>query len=118
MPSEIAEDDPGLQAQLKWAGLIGLAVQGVIMAGMITILWRFTTDMRFKPVYGGWLAAASIVAATARRNDLIRLVTTAGTDSDFAPGSDHVEAIMEYLAAHNEDPRPFVWTAGVPSAGV
>lgn len=43
-------------------------------------------------------AAASIVAATARRRDLIRLVTTAGSDSDFAPGSDHVEAIMEHLA--------------------
>ena len=43
-------------------------------------------------------AAASIVAATARRHDLIRLVTTAGSDSDFAPGSDHVEAIMEHLA--------------------
>jgi uncharacterized protein (DUF58 family) len=43
-------------------------------------------------------AAASIVSATARRNDLVRLVTTAGTDSDFAPGSDHVEAIMEHLA--------------------
>ncbi len=43
-------------------------------------------------------AAASIVAATARRHDLVRLMTTAGTDSDFAPGSDHVEAIMEHLA--------------------
>lgn len=43
-------------------------------------------------------AAASIVAATSRRHDLIRLVTTAGSDSDFAPGSDHVEAIMEHLA--------------------
>lgn len=43
-------------------------------------------------------AAASIVAATARRRDLIRLVTTAGSDSDFAPGSDHVDAIMEHLA--------------------
>lgn len=43
-------------------------------------------------------AAASILAATARRSDLIRLVTTAGTDSDFAPGSDHLEAIMEHLA--------------------
>lgn len=43
-------------------------------------------------------AAASIVAATARRHDLIRLVTTNGSDSDFAPGSDHVEAIMEHLA--------------------
>ncbi len=38
------------------------------------------------------------MAATARRHDLIRLVTTAGSDSDFAPGSDHVEAIMEHLA--------------------
>lgn len=43
-------------------------------------------------------AAASIVAATARRSDLIRLITTAGSDSDFAPGSDHVDAIMEHLA--------------------
>ncbi len=43
-------------------------------------------------------AAASIVAATARRHDLVRLVTTAGSDSDFSPGSDHVEAIMEHLA--------------------
>jgi uncharacterized protein (DUF58 family) len=43
-------------------------------------------------------AAASVVAATARRHDLVRLVTTAGSDSDFAPGADHVEAIMEHLA--------------------
>lgn len=43
-------------------------------------------------------AAASIVAATARRNDLVRLITSAGTDSDFAPGTDHIEAIMEHLA--------------------
>ena len=51
-------------------------------------------------------AAASIVAATARRNDLVRLVTTAGTDSDFAPGSDHVEAIMEHLAVVPAVARP------------
>lgn len=43
-------------------------------------------------------AAASIVAATARRHDLVRLVTTGGSDSDFAPGTDHIEAIMEHLA--------------------
>lgn len=43
-------------------------------------------------------AAASVVAATAKRRDLIRLMTTNGSDSDFAPGSDHVEAIMEHLA--------------------
>ncbi|MDP1819301.1 MAG: DUF58 domain-containing protein [Acidimicrobiales bacterium] len=43
-------------------------------------------------------AAASIVTATARRQDLVRLITTAGSDSDFAPGTDHVQAIMEHLA--------------------
>lgn len=43
-------------------------------------------------------AAASIVAATARRNDLIRFLTTAGSDSEFGAGSDHVDAIMEHLA--------------------
>jgi uncharacterized protein (DUF58 family) len=43
-------------------------------------------------------AAASVVMATAGRQDLVRLVTTDGTDSDFAPGSDHVQAIMEHLA--------------------
>ena len=43
-------------------------------------------------------AAASIVTATARRQDLVRLITTTGSDSDFAPGTDHVQAIMEHLA--------------------
>ncbi len=43
-------------------------------------------------------AAASVVAATARRQDLVRLVTTSGSDSDFAPGTDHVHAILEHLA--------------------
>ncbi len=43
-------------------------------------------------------AAASVIAATARRQDLVRLVTTGGSDSDFAPGSDHVHGLMEHLA--------------------
>jgi len=42
--------------------------------------------------------AASVVAAAARRRDLVRLVTTAGADSGFGSGNDHVEAIMEHLA--------------------
>jgi subtilisin family serine protease len=46
------------QANLAWAGLIGLAAQGVLMMGVIAALWRFTTDERFKPVYAGWLGAA------------------------------------------------------------
>ena len=48
----------GSQANLAWAGLIGLAAQGVVMTGIVAALWRFTTDERFKPVYAGWLAAA------------------------------------------------------------
>lgn len=50
-------------------------------------------------------AAASVVMATARRHDLVRLVTSAGSDSDFAPGSDHVEAIMEHLAVLPASPN-------------
>ena len=46
------------EANLAWAGLIGLAVQGILMTGAIAALWRFTTDDRFKPVYAGWLVAA------------------------------------------------------------
>ncbi len=46
------------QANLAWAGLIGLAAQGILMTGVIAALWRFTTDERFKPVYAGWLGAA------------------------------------------------------------
>src|SRR6266508_2017654 len=48
----------GSFAYLAWAGLIGLAAQGIIMTGGIAILWRFTTDLRFKPVYAGWMGAA------------------------------------------------------------
>ena len=48
----------GSQAQLAWAGPIGLAVQGIVLSGSIAALWRFTTDIRFKPVYAGWLNAA------------------------------------------------------------
>lgn len=48
----------GSQAQLAWAGSIGLAGQGVIVTAAAILLWRFTTDPRFKPVYGGWSIAA------------------------------------------------------------
>ena len=44
-------------------------------------------------------AAASILAAGARRQDLVRLVSTDGADSGFAAGHAHVEAIMEHLAS-------------------
>lgn len=44
-------------------------------------------------------AAASIVTANARRQDLVRLVSTDGTDSGFAAGHAHVESILEHLAS-------------------
>src|SRR5512144_1054202 len=45
-------------ARFAWAGPIGLAFQGVIMTAAAVVLWRFTTDLRFKPVYSGWVVAA------------------------------------------------------------
>lgn len=50
----------GSLAYLKWAGPIGLAAQAVVMTGVIAALWYFTKDDRFKPVYAGWLGAASM----------------------------------------------------------
>ncbi len=42
--------------------------------------------------------AASVVSTIARRQDLIRLVTTDGSDSEFGTGTEHVHALMEHLA--------------------
>src|SRR5258708_4637068 len=50
----------GSLAKLAQAGLIGLVVQGVLMTTIITALWYFTKDDRFKPVYAGWLGGAII----------------------------------------------------------
>ena len=44
-------------------------------------------------------AAASTVTAGSRRQDLVRLVATDGTDSGFAAGHAHIEAILERLAS-------------------
>ncbi len=43
-------------------------------------------------------AAASVIAASSRRRDLVRLVTTHGGDSGFASGRHHVDSMFEYLA--------------------
>jgi len=48
----------GSLANLAWAGTVGLAIQAVLMTGIIAALWHFTNDDRFKPVYGGWLGAS------------------------------------------------------------
>jgi uncharacterized protein (DUF58 family) len=44
-------------------------------------------------------AAASIVTASAKRQDLVRLISTDGSDSGFAAGHAHIESIMEHLAS-------------------
>ena len=43
-------------------------------------------------------AAASIFEACRRSNSLIRLVTSSGTDSGFASGEQHADAVLEHLA--------------------
>jgi subtilisin family serine protease len=72
------------QANLAWAGLLGLAAQGIIMTGIIMALWRFTTDERFKPVYAGWLVAALIAFPAL----LLRLL---------GPNNDQLGSILQIL---------------------
>jgi len=43
-------------------------------------------------------AAASIINANSQRNDLVRLVTTDGSDSGFAVGRAHLGGMLEHLA--------------------
>ncbi len=43
-------------------------------------------------------AAASVLTAAARRDDLVRLITTDGTDSGFGPGTSQLDRLMEHLA--------------------
>ena len=74
----------GVWRSLPGRDLIGLAVQGVIMTGIALALWRFTTDMRFKPVYAGWLVAA-LMAFPAL---LLRLL---------GPNNDQLGSILQIL---------------------
>jgi uncharacterized protein (DUF58 family) len=43
-------------------------------------------------------AAASVILASSRRHFLVRLVTTAGDDTQFGSGGTHVESILERLS--------------------
>ena len=43
-------------------------------------------------------AAASVVTANSARRDLVRLVTTDGTDTGFGVGGTHLDAVLEHLA--------------------
>lgn len=69
---------------LAWAGLIGLAVQAVVMTGLAAALWRFTRDERFKPAYAG-LFGAAVMAFPAL---LLRLL---------GPNNDQPGSIAQFL---------------------
>jgi subtilisin family serine protease len=71
---------------LAWAGPIGLAAQAFVMAGIAGLLWRFTKDDRFKPVYAG-LFGASLMGFPAL------LLRTLG------PNNDQSGSIMQFLLA-------------------
>lgn len=48
--------------------------------------------------------AASVVELLARRDELVRVVTTAGSDSGFVPAAEHLDDLMDGLAVVAVDP--------------
>ncbi len=44
--------------QMTWSGAVGLAAQSIFMSLLTGLLWWFTKDERFKPVYAGLFGAA------------------------------------------------------------
>src|SRR5690242_5547226 len=76
-----------LSAQsIAWAGPIGLAVQAFVMSILCGLLWRFTVDDRFKPVYAS-LLAASLLAFPA-------LILRA-----LGPNNDQIGSIIQFILA-------------------
>ncbi len=71
---------------LAWSGPIGLAVQGLVLSLAAGLLWRFTTDDRFKPVYAGLFGAALMVFPAL----LLRLL---------GPNNDQLGSIMQIIIA-------------------
>lgn len=69
-----------------WAGPIGLAVQGIVTSAAAGLLWRFTNDERFKPVYAG-LFGAALMAFPAL---LLRML---------GPSNDQLGSIMQIVIA-------------------
>ena len=71
---------------LAWAGPIGLLVQAIVMTCVSAVLWSFTKDLRFKPVYAG-LFGAALMAFPAL------LLRTLG------PNRDQLGSIMQFAFA-------------------
>jgi subtilisin family serine protease len=71
---------------IAWAGPIGLALQGIVIAGLSALLWRYTNDDRFKPVYAV-LIGAGLIAFPAL---LLRAL---------GPNNDQVGSILQFAIA-------------------
>lgn len=50
----------GSAAVLAQSGLVGMAIQAVSLSFVLGLLWFFTRDDRYRPVYAGWLGAALV----------------------------------------------------------
>lgn len=75
------------QDELPWQGRLSV---------LVDVRATTNTDASLELVIS---AAASVVTASAKRQDLVRLITTDGADSGFAAGHAHIESIMEHLAS-------------------
>lgn len=66
-------------------------------------------------------AAASVVELVSRRDELVRLVTTAGEDTGFVPAAEHLDDLMDRLAVVTPTPpergRPAPLLATVAQLG-
>ena len=65
--------------------------------------WRF----HFTPTSGSWLNAVETFFSTLTRQRIRR--------GSFQSVIDLQAAINRYLSEHNDDPKPFVWTASAAS---
>ncbi|MDG2114502.1 MAG: DUF58 domain-containing protein [Actinomycetota bacterium] len=67
--------------------------------GRVTILLDTRATAHNNESFEGAVsAAASVISASSRRRDMVRLVTTHGGDSGFGTGRHHVDSMFEYLA--------------------
>ena len=67
--------------------------------GRVTILLDDRPDRCAPQVFEQMVsAAASLVAASAQRQDLLRLVTTQGLETAFGSAHRHTSSLMEHLA--------------------
>ncbi|MBK8781005.1 MAG: S8 family serine peptidase [Anaerolineales bacterium] len=97
---------------LAWTGPIGLAAQGLVLSVAAGLLWRFTNDDRFKPVYAG-LFGAALMAFPAL---LLRML---GANSDqLGSITQTLIALIAVLVVVRLRKGPLVWDGGALPFGL